>query len=303
MSRLHIGGWVIAILLSSAPAVAATSVDSHFHVISPANWEQSRLATQGLIDGPIDGDAAIRLLDAAGVDKAVVISSGYLIGDTVAARAENDFVASLVETHPDRFYGLCSVSVHHEGALEEVDRCMKELDLSGLKLHLFADAISLTDPEGVALVDSFFKRVASAKQGAPVLIDFNWMDDSQTIAMIQLVMANPETTVVLAHGLGHHFAELINVKIFRNALGMDVENLHLDISATLLNYPPDSPPFPNYIWHLRMLGADRVLLGSDYPAVTPKDTVEAFLKMGWSPEEQQLIQGGNAMMVFGNLSR
>ena len=197
----------------------SVSIDSHFHVVSPTNWKSSLLAIRGVIDAPIDGDLAEKLLDEAGLSKAVVISSAYLIPDGALARTENDYVASLARTKPDRFIGMCSVSVHHEGALEEVERCMKELDLSGLKMHLFADNIDLNLPENVALIDSFFKKAAEMQKRLPVLIDFNWMDAGQTITMMQMTMANPDTTVIMAHGLGHHYGEFINIKILRNLMG------------------------------------------------------------------------------------
>jgi len=275
----------------------SVSIDSHFHVVSPTNWKSSLLAIRGVIDAPIDGDLAEKLLDEAGLSKAVVISSAYLIPDGALARTENDYVASLARTKPDRFIGMCSVSVHHEGALEEVERCMKELDLSGLKMHLFADNIDLNLPENVALIDSFFKKAAEMQKRLPVLIDFNWMDAGQTITMMQMTMANPDTTVIMAHGLGHHYGEFINIKILRNLMG-DINNLYTDLSATLTFYPPDSPRFEDYMWHLRVMGADKILLGSDYPADTPKNTVDAFLKMGWTPEEQRMILGGNAEKLF-----
>ena len=189
----------------------SASIDTHFHVVSPQNWKNTRLAAMGVIDGPVDGDAALRLLDEAGLAKAVVISSAYLIPDATQAKSENDYIASLVKKNPDRFKGLCSVSVHHAGALEEFERCIDELGLSGLKMHGAADAIDLMNPEHLMLVDSYFKKAAELRKGLPVLIDFNWSDDAQTMAMFQLAMANQETTIILAHALGHHFAEFINV--------------------------------------------------------------------------------------------
>jgi len=34
----------------------SASVDTHFHVVSPANWQESKLAALKVIDAPIDGD-------------------------------------------------------------------------------------------------------------------------------------------------------------------------------------------------------------------------------------------------------
>ncbi len=72
-------------LIADGPDFSA-SIDSHFHVVSPANWKSSRLAINGVIDAPIDGDLAEKLLDEAGLSKAVVISSAYLIPDAALAR-------------------------------------------------------------------------------------------------------------------------------------------------------------------------------------------------------------------------
>lgn len=278
----------------------ASTVDSHFHLVSPENWQQSPIGVMGVIDGPLDAALASQQLDAAGVDMAVLLSGAYFFKEQALAEYENNFAAAQVRTNPDRFIGLCSVSAPQEWALAEFERCVKELGLSGLKLHLMADQMSLSNPEHLAIVDGLFKKAAELRPGFPVLIDFNWIDDTQIMTMIQLVMANPDTTVVLAHGLGHHYEELVAVKIMEDALRQSLNNLYMDLSATSVLYPPDSPPFASYIWHLREFGFHRILFGSDFPASTPQASVESIRNFGLSDEELRQVLGGNALKVFGN---
>jgi uncharacterized protein len=48
----------------------------------------------------------------------------------------------------------------------------------------------------------------------------------------------------------------------------------------------------------RMIGADRVLFGSDYPWGSPAHDVERILGLNLSWEEKQKILGGNAVKLF-----
>lgn len=277
---------------------ADKSFDTHFHVVSPENWQKTPLAAMGVIDGPVGETEVIAQLDESGVDKAVLISLAYLFTDQQTAQQENDFTAALVRANPDRLVGMCAVSAMQAWALAELERCINDLELAGLKLHLFANAMSLNDPEHLATIDGLFKKAAELREGMPILIDFNWMDDAQTMALIQLALANPAINIIMAHGLGHHFAELINVRMIRDVLGLDISNLYLDISATLFMYSPDSPPFENYMWHLRDFGADRILFGSDFPAKNPAESLDTFREMGFSDEEQRLILSTNPAKLF-----
>ena len=299
---------IAAAFLCTVPALAAAEkncgapgviIDSHLHVASPENWDKSLLKQTMNMAEPPSVEKVLAELEESGVDMAVLVSTAYVFPDRELAMRENDYVAGLVKAHPEKFMGLCAITPTQPWAAEEVERCVNVLGLNGLKLHLFANPMDLTREADVATLTAVFKKAAEVKKGLPILIDFNWMDDAQTLALVQLAMANPTVNIIMAHALGHHYKEFVTVSLLRKLIPGGLQNLYADISATLSTYPPDAPAFDDYIWHLRQMGADHLLFGSDYPVETPTSSYQNFLKMGFTPEEQKQIQGGNAARLFG----
>lgn len=274
-------------------------VDAHMHILSPENWMNTPVGAQGLIDAAIDAETIVQLINDAKIERAVLISGAYFFQDHERARHENEFTSQQVRAYPERFIGLCSVSPLQPWALDELEYCLTSLELQGLKLHLVAENMDLTNPEHLGVIAGLFAKAAELKPDLPVLIDFNWPDDAQTFSLIQLAFANPSVNIVMAHGLGHHYSELASIHLYRELLGGFGENLYIDISATLFLYPPGSPPFENYIWHLRRFGTDRIMLGSDYPVKSSSEALEALEAMGFTIEEQNQILRTNALNIYG----
>ncbi|WP_454261207.1 amidohydrolase family protein [Pseudoxanthomonas mexicana] len=61
----------------------------------------------------------------------------------------------------------------------------------------------------------------------------------------------------------------------------------------------DSPVEEEFLWTLRNVGLDHVLLGSDYPQIGLDTTVEAFERLDLTADEKAKIRSGNAMKLFG----
>ena len=79
-----------------------------------------------------DIDTSLRRMDAAGIDKAVVLP----IGSSGFARRNRE-TAEIVAAHPDRLYGLAKVSQAEDaGRIDAMlTEAFDELGLCGLKLH------------------------------------------------------------------------------------------------------------------------------------------------------------------------
>jgi predicted TIM-barrel fold metal-dependent hydrolase len=117
---------------------AAALVDHHQHLFSPAAAERAGLA-------PISASDLIAHMDAAGIQKAAVLSVAYgfsnpnkpAVEDEYGkVRAENDWTSGQVARYPGRLVGFCSVSPVKDYALEEIARCAKDPNLrTGLKMH------------------------------------------------------------------------------------------------------------------------------------------------------------------------
>ena len=102
---------ILAILVVTAvPSLAQSptgrGIDAHMHLISPENWMDSPVGAQGLIDAAIDAQTISQIVDAAQIERAVLISGAYFFQDHERARHENEFASRQVRAHPERFIGL-----------------------------------------------------------------------------------------------------------------------------------------------------------------------------------------------------
>jgi hypothetical protein len=113
------------------------SIDHHQHHYSPA--------TAALAPGvaPVSAEDLVKLLDQAGIRRAVVLSVAYQFGNPnrpsvddeyAKVRAENDWTSQEVACYPDRLRGFCGVNPLKDYAFEELARCAKDAQLHfGLK--------------------------------------------------------------------------------------------------------------------------------------------------------------------------
>ena len=78
-------------------------------------------------------------MDEQWIDKAVIMPISPFIS--------NEYVAKVVDYHPDRFVGFASVQPNlGRYAVEELEHAIKGLGLRGLKLHPFMQGFSLKNP-------------------------------------------------------------------------------------------------------------------------------------------------------------
>src|SRR5690242_17329334 len=130
-----LAAWAITL----APAEAANLIDHHQHLASPQ--------ALSVFSAPKAITAAdlIAQMDAAGIDRAVVLSDAYGFSNPfknpgpdeyARVREENDWVSAQVAKYPRRLTGFCAVNPLRDYAFKEIDRCSKDPHLrTGLKLH------------------------------------------------------------------------------------------------------------------------------------------------------------------------
>ena len=176
-------------------------------------------------------------------------------------------------------------------ALAEVDR-VAGLGIKVLKLHPHTQQFDPADPRVLILV----KRAGAV--GLIVLMDnFNILPgDSEKL--FNLALQAPKTKFIFAHLGGMNFRFWNVIRAARTAKGLYADNIYFDIAGTIVLLK-DSPINNEFVWTIRGVGVDHVLLGSDYPQFTLTDTLAAFEKIGLTPEEQRKIRYENAQALFG----
>ena len=176
----------------------------------------------------------------------------------------NDVVAEYVSAHPEQLEGWASVNPAEPGAVAELERCVHELGLRGLKV---GPAYQHWDPRDSTTWEAF---ALCERWDLPVMVHQGTtfpstarIDLAAPLQLEPLAMAFPQLRMVIAH-LGHPW-EADVCALIRKA-----PNVYADISAC--HYRP-------YRYWQAMITAheygvtDKLLLGSDFPSATLDDTI------------------------------
>ena len=178
-------------------------------------------------------------MDELGVDVSVVFTYEGLLRPT---RAANDALAAWVAADADRLVAFATVDPRNPEAGEEIERCVREHGMRGVKLHPWLQGFSVHTP-GLQDVCATAGRLA-----IPILFHDGTPPFSTPLQLAALARRHPETQVVLGHGGLHD--------LWREAIEavLTTPNLHLCMSGT-----------PGYA--MRAIVArcplDRLLFGTD----------------------------------------
>jgi len=232
----------------------------------------------------------------------------------------NDQIAGVVAAHPARFAGLGTVPMQSPGlAIRELERCVRELGLSGIEIGSNVNGSNLDSPELFPIFE------AAASLGAAVFVHpwevlgrdrmtrywLPWlvgMPAETSLAICSLIFGGvlerlPALRIAFAHGGGSFPAT-----IGRIAHGFDVRP---DLCAVSNDVSPreylkriylDSlvhdPRMLRYL--VELMGADRVALGSDYPFPLGEDRPGALIESCGFPEETRArLLHGTALEWLG----
>jgi predicted TIM-barrel fold metal-dependent hydrolase len=192
------------------------------------------------------------LLDYAarvGIDR-VCISMGLVLATHATPeelRQQNDQVLAALAHHHDRAFGLCYVSGEHvEASLRELDRCIGDGPMVGVKLWVSRRA---SDPA----LDPIAAR--AGKLGAPIL-QHTWFksdgtqeaDESTPSDLAALARRHPEAQFICGHCGGTWESGIRAVRSFKNIV---VETAGFDPTTGFVEMA------------VRELGPERVVFGSD----------------------------------------
>ena len=285
-----------------APRPAA---DHHQHLFGPLTQSLAPTTPR------LDADGLVRLLDAADIGLAVVLSTAYQFGnpnrppvddELAKVRAENDWTAQQVARHRDRLIGFCGVNPLKDYAEKEIRRCAGEAALgTGLKLHFGNSDVQLDDSEHVAKVKSVFACANAA--GMAIAVHLHGSVNRQrphgarqaTTFLEKLLPAAPDVVVQVAHltsagGWEGEVEETMGV--FAKAIRRSdprTRRLYFDISSVGL--PEWRKHASAVVASIRQVGTDRMLFGSDGTAdfLRPREAWEACRQLPLTVQEVSAI--------------
>ena len=228
----------------------------------------------------IGSDDLIAQLDAAGIERAAVLSWAYQFGqlgrrvpnEAAKVRAENDWTAEQVARHPGRLVGFCSLNPLKDYALAELATCMRDARITGLKLHFTTSDVDLRNAKNVERLREVF-RAANTRR-FPLVVHLRTLDPSYgrrdaEVFVNELLPEARDTTVHIAHlaGWGGYGPETeAAFGVFADAIAAGdprVANLYFDIAAIVAGTSSDQKAA--IVHRLRQVGMSRVLFAIDGP--------------------------------------
>jgi aminocarboxymuconate-semialdehyde decarboxylase len=272
-----------------------------------------------------DPQAQLADMDRLGID-VNVISASTVIQSTAWAdaataleleRRANDRVAEWCALHPGRYVGSFTLPMRDMGqSLNELERCVKEVKLPVANMCAHYEGVYLgeeryapfweavndlgvvvwTHPDGIR--DLWFQQYGMWNSIGQSIEEVKVMT---SIVYGGVVEKYPGIKIVMAHG-GGYFPHNMG-RLDRNVTNRpdSMKNITKKPSEYLRAFYYDTCLYDTSILAalIKIVGADRIVMGSDYP-VGESDPV-GFVERcpGISEAEVDMIVGGNAAKVLG----
>jgi predicted TIM-barrel fold metal-dependent hydrolase len=230
-------------------------------------------------------------MDDGQVDKSVIF--GFPWKKEELFKRHNDHISEVVSRYPDRFIGLGCFDPFSDGAAEETHRCLQEGGLSGIgELAFYQNGI---ENDSLARLQPVMEICRD--RSLPVLIHTNEPvghkypgKTPNTLAQIyRLIDTFPQNNIILAHwGGGLFFFSLLKKEVKQR-----LNRVYFDTAASPYLYDPSV-----YRLAIELVGAGKILFGSDFPLLPPATYFDEMKAVGLSDEEMKQICGTNAAKLF-----
>jgi predicted TIM-barrel fold metal-dependent hydrolase len=330
-----VGAGVAAGSLAASDALAEGAppkiIDFHNHYMGPS-WTLTGLSDVPAAVRPAwektyanlqSQDALLSSIETAGIAARVINTPTAFLEDAdrnIPADAErriNDAMAALVAKFPNKLYGLATVNAFSgDDAAHELTRAVRELGLRGVFLESARGDVILGAKQTRPTL------AVAAELGVPVFV--HPMTDAQLNARfapsgplgVRLARGAINSAALISLLEGGTFDELPKLQVVVTTLafgglllaGGFGEGQHIRSDAPALvrrNVYVDTMGLnPVEVRAaVDLLGADHVLVGTDWPIAVEKSVPErlqaAFTHAGLTAEQQQLVASANTMRLLG----
>lgn len=233
----------------------------------------------------------LEAMDRSHIDCSVTF--GFPWENTDFVKRHNDYVLDSAAKYPSRLVPLGCINPLAEGALEESQRVLQAgaRGLGELAIYEHCDQGAALDSykglieccrayDGILLIHAN-EPIGHLYPGkAPFGVDFYY-------SIARLTEGLP---LILAHwGGGLCFYELLKKEV-----GETLASVYYDTAASPFLYRSEV-----YAHMTQIVGAERILFGTDYPLLGASRYFDEMVNVGLSTEEFDAIVGGNAARLFG----
>lgn len=236
-------------------------------------------------------DELIASMDEAEISVSVIANIGWATYELCLET--NDYIIESVARYPKRLIGFGAVQPQSpQGAVAEIERLAKA-GIKGIgEMRADIQLLDLTDELMMApFVEAVrkFKLILLTHASEPVGHGYPGKGSITPEVLYPFIARFPDLTIVCAHwGGGLPFYALMpEVK-------KAMANVYFDTAASPFLYTPDI-----YNQVIPLVGADKILFGSDYPLLAPARLIKEIKALDLPEETESLILSGNARRLLG----
>jgi len=242
-------------------------IDTHTHLMRKFGFLQGASV-----------DKHVEFLHQGGADRCVIFTIDGFLHDT---RAHNDEVAEAACQYPDVLIPFCTVDPWDPGAFGELERCIQELGMKGLKFHPWLQSFPLVDDMLLPIIER------AVHSGLPVISHDGTPPYCTTFELCYLAQCFPQAKIILGHtGLKDYPREAI-------AAAKRFDNVYFCFCGTTLQCMQAI---------VKVAGPERCMFGSDLPFAGPEFLaweIYRVKKLGLSRDDEEGVLGGNIARMLG----
>lgn len=272
-----------------------------------------------------DPETRIADMDLQGVDRQVLAIAPpqyfYYLDEPTGTRVcaiQNDRIAGMVASHPSRFVGVANLPLDHpRAAVAEMVRANRDLGFNGFEINADVNGGELDDRRFDPLWEKAVELDLLAilhphgftdakRMGDYYLANVVCMPLASTLAVSRMILGGvwerlPDLKMLVVHGGGYlpfysartDHAYTVRPELRHHISRLPSEYLHLlHFDTTVFD-----PKAVEYL--VSEFGADRVLMGSDYPFdMGPTDPLGFVAQAKLSAADRDLVVGGNAARLL-----
>jgi predicted TIM-barrel fold metal-dependent hydrolase len=275
-------------------------VDFHVHALPPAvkNNRQTYVEKDPAFAAIYSGekvkiataDDLIDSMDREGIDFSVIVNYQWSTHELCVET--NDYILEAINRYPQRLAGFCAVATYHDDkSLAEVERCAQAGARGIGEIRPDLQPPEVITSETLAPLGRLIERyqlILLTHSSEPVGHIYPGKGGATPERLYSFITKFTDAPIVCAHwGGGLPFYTLMPE--VRKAL----ENVYYDTAISPFLYRPE------IYRHVRdLVGADRIIFGSDYPVISPSRLLKEIEPLEISEEDRELILSGNARRLL-----
>jgi predicted TIM-barrel fold metal-dependent hydrolase len=251
-----------------------------------AFWQKVKILGETSAGIPLDEE--IRRMDAAGIDKGLMIATtGGAVGSDIFFEKSVERIQQVIAAHPKRFKGVVGINPSTIMPwMKKVETAVREYGFVGAHLypHWFGEA-----PDHRMYYPFYAK---CAELGIPIQIQVGHSAQqflptvAHPVTLDRVALDFPELTIVAIH-IGYPWVEEMISVAWKH-------------SNVFIGSDAHSPQYwdPSFVRFINSRGQDKVLFGTDWPVIDFERTIAEIdaLNLKEGPKRKLLVE--NAVRVF-----